>query len=71
MTSKGYTCQRLGLLLLTLFSLTACGNARTRLEPTATPARPRFEVVAEGLLGPLGLAVLPDGSLLVAEAGTV
>jgi hypothetical protein len=28
------------------------------------------EVVAEGLLNPLGLAVLPDGGLLIAEEGT-
>jgi hypothetical protein len=30
---------------------------------------PQIRVAAEGLLGPIGLAVLPDGSLLVAEAG--
>ncbi len=31
---------------------------------------PVVEVVAEGLLNPLGLAVLPDGRVLVAEEGT-
>ncbi|UCG23973.1 MAG: ScyD/ScyE family protein [Chloroflexota bacterium] len=32
--------------------------------------QPKVRVVAEGLINPLGLAVLPDGSLLVAEEGT-
>ena len=32
--------------------------------------RPQVSVVAEGLINPLGLAVLPDGSILIAEEGT-
>ena len=31
---------------------------------------PSVEVVVEGLINPLGLALLPDGGLLVAEEGT-
>lgn len=31
---------------------------------------PTVEVVAEGLLNPVGLAALPDGSILIAEEGT-
>lgn len=45
--------------------LSAC--APFGITPTTEPP---FHVVADGLLGPLGLARLPDGSLLVAEAGT-
>ena len=41
-------------------------------QPAATIAQtePKVEVVAQGLLGPIGLAALPDGSLLIAEEGT-
>ena len=31
---------------------------------------PHVEVLAEGLINPLGMAVLPDGSLFIAEEGT-
>ena len=52
-------------------TLTACGGARARIAPTVTPIpEPQIRVVAQGLLGPIGLAVLPGGELLVAEAGT-
>lgn len=47
------------LLLLLLF---------TRL--SATAREPQVRLVAEGLLGPVGMAALPDGALLVAEEGT-
>jgi len=62
------------LVLITLL-LAACANsdARTRLTPTPSPTpptEPQTRVVAQGLVGPIGLARLPDGSLLVAEAGT-
>lgn len=61
---------RLSLLSL---ALTACthtlGATPVIVTPTPTP-EPQIRVVAEGLLGPIGLAVLPDGSLLVAETGT-
>ena len=36
----------------------------------AAPLSPTVTVVAEGLLGPIGMAALPDGTLLVAEEGT-
>ena len=46
--------------------LTACQK-----EPEAPQAViPQVEVVAEGLLAPIGMAALPDGSLLIAEDGT-
>ncbi len=43
--------------------------------PTPTPVvealgPPQVTVVVDGLLGPLGMAALPDGGLLVAEEGT-
>lgn len=55
-------------ILLACLFLTGC--ATTPAISTPEPTRePQVRVVAEGLLGPIGLAVLPDGSLLVAEAG--
>ncbi len=56
------------LLIITILLLPACTTTRARIAPT--PAEPRLDILAEGLLGPLGLAALPDGGLLVAEAGT-
>ncbi|NND03375.1 MAG: ScyD/ScyE family protein, partial [Acidimicrobiia bacterium] len=50
----------LGGLLLVAAS---CGG-----EPTLEA--PQVSVVAEGLTNPLGLAALPDGSILIAEEGT-
>lgn len=45
--------------------LTACGeDAQASIEP------PQVSVVAEGLINPLGLAALADGSILIAEEGT-
>ncbi len=43
--------------------------------PTPTPAAevlgpPQVTVVVDGLLGPVGMAALPDGGLVVAEEGT-
>ncbi|MCB0047454.1 MAG: ScyD/ScyE family protein [Caldilineaceae bacterium] len=38
--------------------------------PAPVPSPPVITVVTDGLLGPIGLAALPDGSLLVAEEGT-
>ena len=34
------------------------------------PPVPQIRVVVDGLLSPIGIAALPDGSLLVAEDGT-
>lgn len=31
---------------------------------------PRVEVIVDGLLAPIGMALLPNGGLLVAESGT-
>ncbi len=52
-------CLKLALLLI--LSLTAC---------TCPPPEPQIIVIAEGLKGPLGMTLLADGGLLVAEAGT-
>ena len=73
-----YRTLHLLLLSLCLAMLTACSAESLPLPtPIATfsPAptvasTPTITVVAEGLLGPIGLAALPDGSLLVAEEGT-
>ncbi len=43
--------------------LAACGGGTDDVEAT-------IEVIAEGLSNPVGLALLPDGNLLVAEEGT-
>jgi hypothetical protein len=60
----------MGLLLGS--GLAACG---LRADPAAPDAsvdysRPQVTIVATGLIHPLGLAALPDGSLLIAEEGT-
>lgn len=58
------------ILAVGLF-FTACSQAQ--IIPAATPTplpEPHIRVIATGLQGPIGLAVLPDGGLLVAEAGT-
>jgi cytochrome c peroxidase len=58
--------KRIGLFcFLALLLLAACGR-----EPAPPPGPPTVRVVAEGLLGPIGLAALPDGGLLIAEEGT-
>lgn len=49
------------ILLLMMIAGAACNT---------TPTEPTIDVIAEGLIGPIGLARLPDGTLLVAEAGT-
>jgi len=56
------------LIVLTAVLIIAALTACNIIDQPAT--EPQIRVVAEGLLGPLGLATLPDGSLLVAEAGT-
>ena len=46
----------------------------TSVDPTNTSlsksSRPSIRVVADGLLGPIGLAAMPGGGLLIAEEGT-
>ena len=54
---------RLGAALVLGLTLTAC------IDPEPEPEA-RTEVVAQGLVNPIGLYVLADGSLLVAEEGT-
>lgn len=56
----------LRLLLGFLFPLLIACQGR----PAAGAAIPAINVVVEGLLNPVGLTLLPDGSLLVAEEGT-
>ena len=51
--------------------LMACdGDSVDRPEGADRTPIPQVEVVAAGLVKPLGLAALPDGGLLIAEAGT-
>jgi len=50
------------LLILSILTLTAC----PQLPPHDTH---QTTVIAQDLLGPVGLALLPDGSLLIAEEG--
>lgn len=71
---KFHLC-RLALAASLVLLLAACtdlpGATRLTPAPSPTPLRePQIRVVAEGLVGPIGLALLPDGGLLVAEAGT-
>lgn len=49
--------------------LAACGSDNSQAE-TAVSTGPTISIYAEGLLNPMGMALLPDGSLLVAEEGT-
>jgi cytochrome c peroxidase len=67
------------LLLGALLVFAACVSPESPMAapmatpiPTFTPrpVPPRITTVIDGLLGPIGLAALPDGSLLVAEEGT-
>lgn len=48
--------------------LAACTDSK--VEDFSTEAAPTVDVVVEGLINPLGLAALPDGSILIAEEGT-
>lgn len=61
MQTKYFGLFFLGVLLF----LAAC-----EAEPAGPLPSPTLNVVAEGLLGPIGLAALPDGGLLIAEEGT-
>lgn len=70
---------KLGLqlsLLLAVLLAGACGwpvaGTSGTLPPGARPqaAAPTVRVVADGLVGPIGMAALPGGGLLVAEQGT-
>lgn len=55
----------LWLILVTAVYLSACSNT-----PVSAPTDPQITVVAGSLIRPIGLAQLPDGGLLVAEAGS-
>lgn len=71
-TEKGTSWIRLlpllALLSLPGLALFACTAPSPQPAPSLAP--PQIEVVGDGLFAPLGLALLPDGSLLVAEEGT-
>lgn len=54
------------LICLAATFLLSCGPAPA----DAALGTPHVRVVVEGLLGPVGMALLPDGGLLVAEEGT-
>lgn len=59
------------LAVFATFVLLATSCSAKDAPPVETPPKPpSVEVVAEGLINPLGLAELPDGSLLIAEEGT-
>ncbi len=62
--------RRLPAAAVALFLVLAACNGSTSDEPTDPSEAPIVEVVAEGLVNPLGLAALPDGSVLIAEEGT-
>ena len=63
------TQKHLLILLALLLALSAC--QKTAVSPN-TPAdnSPHIEIVAEGLLAPIGIVALPDGRFLIAEDGT-
>lgn len=60
---------RRGFILATLVAVAAgcSGEDDVQVPPLGEPT---VTVVAEGLVNPVGLALLPDGGLLVAEEGT-
>jgi hypothetical protein len=66
----GRSVVKIGLAVaLVVIGGSACAQAPPiRIQPS--DLQPTVQVVADGLLSPLGLALLPDGTLLVAEAGT-
>ncbi|MCP3974495.1 MAG: ScyD/ScyE family protein [bacterium] len=55
---------------LALVLVMASCDGSTSDVPIDQAEAPTVEVVAEGLVNPLGLAALPDGSILIAEEGT-
>ena len=62
------------VLLVGLMVLAGCQqdetpSANNPVEVT-TLVTPKAEVIAEGLINPVGLAVLSDGTLFIAEEGT-
>jgi len=60
-----------GALVLTLGKLPVVSPPTSAVAAAAPPrVQPRVEVLARGLDNPRGLAVRPDGTVLVAEAGT-
>ena len=51
------------IIIFTVVTLSACQTQR----PKQTP---HINVIASGFFNPVGMAILPDGSLLIAEGGT-
>jgi len=56
----------LAMALFTVLLLSACAGPNDE----RSTSEPDVVVIAEGLLNPVGMARLPDGSILVAEEGT-
>ena len=71
LTSSRFRSYSQYFFLLPLLFLFACSNT-VASAPTSTPTStaPQITIIAEGLIRPIGLAQLPDGSLLIAEAGS-
>ena len=63
--------RNLHLPLLFILLFTACQPLQPQpIEAQVYDGEPTISVVAEGLLGPIGLAAFPGGGLLIAEEGT-
>ena len=58
------------VVLLGAAMLGGCSGDDGTLAALEPLPQPTVEIVAEGLVNPLGLAALPDGSILIAEEGT-
>ncbi len=58
------------IVLITLCGLLSIVGLVIGQEESAPAAAPQMSVLAEGLRNPAGLALLPDGTLLIAEEGT-
>jgi len=59
--------------LLILAGCTLTIQPATNNQPPATSDQPptaTYQVLTDGLLGPVGMALLPDGRLLIAEEGS-
>jgi hypothetical protein len=56
-------------MITAIFVVSACSST-DEATPDVDVGTPSVKTVVEGLINPLGLALLPDGGLLVAEEGT-
>jgi len=55
-------------ILLYVFLISSCTALQTPEAPNTSPLYTK-EIIIENLLGPVGLAMLPDGTLFIAEEG--